>query len=212
MKKNLIHLGIYLLITITLLSINATSLLQKPTLKEGDYWLYEFHTTNENNLNYSYHGIINITIKRKTTIQIQGITYHTIPLTETHNVTLIYNETEGTRNYILTKYLNENDLSLIMYTKNVTNTGEYYTAYVNPPLKYPWPIETGKKWENNYTIKKVEKNGNTTLLNYTYTYNCTGMKTITTDAGTFNCYVVEIISPRGYESRSVRYYSPEVGY
>jgi|GEM_PF-6658154 len=213
-KKKVKTLVLCLTVTIMfLISFNASSQFQKPTLKEGDYWFYEFHVLPVENINYSYYGNINVTVKGKTTVNVEGTAYHTITLVENHTVTLIQNGNTGTRNYILTKYLDEKGLSLIMYTKNVTNTGEYFTNYINPPLAYPWPIETGKKWDINYTRKIVEKNGNITLTNYTYKYNCTGTKTITTDAGTFNCYVVEITSPaRGYKNRSVRYYSPDVGY
>ncbi len=196
----------------------AEAALEKPTVSEGDYWNYELSGEYGT---WSYQGTAHDEIRGETTITVNGERYEVWE----GEMTWEYSSENFTTMYEGKWYIQKSDYATVKSTEytNTTYFGEWatyfgessssYSETIHNPIQpdMDFPINVGDTWEIHRENQVTDETGTHTVQEDAY-YECTGEEDVTTDAGTFSCYVIkrwDNVSDTG--NYTVSYYSNEVG-
>jgi len=211
-KLRWISIGIFVICTsILIFSGFAEAALEKPTMHEGDYGNYNMTGGQGTG---SYQRTMHSEIVGETTIMIEGASYDVWE----SEMRMEYTGENFTTIYEGTWYMRESDLATVKsieYTNSTSlgGTSSSFSETIYQPIQpdTEYPLDVGDTWEIHRTNTVTDTTGTHTVPDDAY-YECTGKEDVTTDAGTFSCYVVKRwgnISDTG--NYTISYYSNEVG-
>jgi hypothetical protein len=182
-----------------------------PTIHEGNYWNYEMSGEYGT---WSFEGTVHDKITGETTIIVDGQSYEVWVSEITtewsgENLTML---SEGKWYVQKSDYANVKSAEYINSTYPGGSSSSYIeTTYkpVQPDMEFPIGVED--VWDVHKENQVTDETGTHTVKEDTY-YECTGKDDVTTDAGTFSCYVIKRwnnVSDTG--NYTISYYSNEVG-
>ncbi len=211
MYKNIGWAICVLSVSVLIFSGFADAALEELTISEGDYWNYELSAEYGT---WSYQGTAHDEIIGETTITVNEESYEVWE----GEMTMEYSGENFTTSYEGKWYARKSDYATvksIAYT-NTTYFGESSSSYsetIHKPVQpdMDFPINVGDMWEIHRENQVIDETGTHTVQEDVY-YECTGEEDVTTDAGTFSCYVIkrlDNVSDTG--NYTLSYYSNEVG-
>lgn len=194
--------GLLSLSSMIVLSGNASAVLEQPKWEEGDYWEY---------------GIYEIGAKNKTrignmTVKIEG-TETTVVDGESYNVWMVEiiemretSNNEKTNFWNVTRYIRKSDLARV---KEIFSFISETIIYSPPINETDYPVKVGDKWERHYNRTSGIGSEEVEVDDH---YECLNKKTVSIQAGSFNCYIIKLSSEdEGIYPYPLYYHSPKVG-
>jgi len=211
-KMKWIGIGIFAICASILVSSTfAEAALEEPAIHEGDYWN---HDVAGGYGEWTYQGTSHDEVVGETTITIEGESYYVWEST----MHMEYAGEDFTTLYEGTWYVRESDYAAvksIAYTNTTypggTSSSFSETIYqpIQPDMEYP--TDVGDTWEIHRNNTVTDDTGIHIVPEDIY-YECTGTEDVTTDVGTFSCYMIKSRNNSTDTSNyTVSYYSNEVG-
>ncbi|MCD6563095.1 MAG: hypothetical protein J7K23_04150 [Thermoproteales archaeon] len=176
-------IGLFLLPSLAMLSVDASAQLEKPKWHEGDYWDYDVTMVTES---ISLSGHEHVEVKQAKTIVIEGQEYYARMVTIHVNTTGQYLGSTYSVEGDIIKYYNEEDVSLMKYIEDSSITGHTEVVYSFPFVGMEYPITVNKEWWCNTTMTSGITHQDINLH-----YKCIGKTDVNTKAGLFPCFIIK---------------------
>lgn len=167
----------------------------------GDSWNY--HSSIEGSL-----ANFTIEVTEITAINVNGTDYEVYVAETTIELPIEQKIITSTiKNYIL-----KDDLSTVKTELIETGPNESLritvTTYDPPKKDYDFPLEVGKEWISHFFESIYEEELGYSNITRQYKYKVVGEESITVEAGTFDCYKIEV--DIGFGNPTITWYSPKV--
>lgn len=189
----------------------AEASLEMPTLHEGDYWNYDMSGEYGT---WSFQGTSHDEIVKETTITVEGESYDVWE----GKMNMEYTSELFTTSYGITWYGRHSDYALVK-SREYTNTtyqggtSSSFRETIYHPIQQDidYPIDVGDTWEIHRNNTVTDDTGTYLVPEDTY-YECTGKEDVTTDAGTFLCYIIKSwVNRSDTGNYTLSYYSNDIG-
>lgn len=215
--KTGIVISFFILLSIILVPEYAFAQLEKPSYHVGDYWDYKISASMPSeDVPIVFWGTAHMEIMEKTKINVDISNYEVWKIisrfeltSDSYNMTL----TEYTTSYwrisdgATVKSITDKEISSI-FGSEVSHT-ETTHRVIQPDLAFP--VDVGDSWERHEQNKVEDETGAEIEMIDTY-YECIDTTDITTEAGSYPCYVIKSMEDVAVsDTYEMRYYSNKVG-